>query len=600
MDKGLHQLESLFSPRICFQVPVFQRNYSWDEKQWTDLWNDLYYLETGKIHYFGTIILMEKGKKPVAPGVRFEEFGVVDGQQRMTTTLILLSEILRQLEAVGDLTEENLRKLKEDWLRFQSIYKLELLGDDREFFRRYIIDGEKSPSTSLTPSQDRLNRAKVFFKTKFEDLQKQNPEEFRKFPALLMEKIEEMEVMVYPLKETSEAARMFELVNDRGKILTNLEKTKSYLMYMIYLAAPSEEQERYLRDLNDRFGNIYRWIAEIQRTACGQEITEDSIQRYHFITYATKEMLPDYVTRAEASYDYSAILKNNIIDKYRKDKKECLALVLNYTKELENAYSVFRDLLTYNMDEETRVLLEKILLLGRAANFYPLLEASWVKFKDDPEKVREILRLIEIIAFRIYAIGKRRADSGRPTLYDLAFKIKKGIITFPFITEELKGLAIDYEPDNDFLEDLKDVKFYGRVTGTDKRYLLYHYETSLRKAAMEPIEFTLAEVLSRDEYGKPKYEIEHIWPQDTGKLGLDDAGLKEHEANLNRLGNLTLAAKGWNASMGNDKFEDKCVEYKKSLFRVQTELVNYGTWGKTQIDQREGKLLKFALEKWKI
>ena len=64
--------------------------------------------------------------------------------------------------------------------------------------------------------------------------------------------------MVYPIKETTEAARMFELVNDRGKPLTNLEKTKSYLMYMVYLTAPTKEQERYLRDLNDCFGNIFK------------------------------------------------------------------------------------------------------------------------------------------------------------------------------------------------------------------------------------------------------------------------------------------------------------------------------------------------------
>jgi hypothetical protein len=148
---------------------------------------------------------------------------------------------------------------------------------------------------------------------------------------------------------------------------------------------------------------------------------------------------------------------------------------------------------------------------------------------------------------------------------------------------------------------LKEVKFYGRVTGTDKRYFMYQLEAYLRKVSMEPLEFTLAEILSRDEYGKPKYEIEHIWPQDTGKLGLNEEGLKEHQANLNRLGNLTLAAKGWNASIGNDKFDDKHVEYRKSLFRVQTELAeNYNSWGKAQIDDREIKLVKFALENWSI
>lgn len=599
MEKGLKELESLFSPRVCFQVPIFQRNYSWDEKQWTDLWNDLYYLEPGKIHYFGTIILMEKGKKAVAPGVRFEEFDIVDGQQRMTTILILLSETLKQLKDVGSLTEENLRKLKEDWLRFQSVYKLELLGDDKEFFRRYIINGEDPPISTLTLSQRRLIGAKIFFENKFRELRNQNSEEFKSFSAQLLEKIDEMEVMVYPLKETAEAARMFELVNDRGKDLTNLEKTKSYLMYMIYLAAPHEEQERYLRDLNDRFGNVYRWIVDIQNTIHGKELKEDAIQRYHFVTYASKDMLSEYLTRVEASYDYDVILKNKIIEKYRTDKKQCLSMVLDYTKDLENAFSVFKDILTYNMSEMTKSLLEKILLLGRAANFYPLLEACWVRFKEDEEEIREILSFIEIITFRVYAIGKRRADSGRPTLYDLAHKVSSGVADFSQTINELKALALDYEPDREFENDLKDVDFYGRVTGTDKRYLLYQYETYLRKRNRESLEFTLNEILSRDEYGRPKYEIEHIWPQDSSKLGLNQEELREHEANLNRLGNLTLAAKGWNASIGNNSFNEKRKEYGKSVLRVQIELLAYQKWGKAQIDDRESELVKFALEKWR-
>jgi len=306
MEKGVYSFGNFITSRICLQVPEYQRHYAWDEKQWDDLWNDVYYLETGRIHYFGTIILMEKGIHEEMPGLPYYRLEIVDGQQRMATSLILLREIITQLEERGELSTDHIKKLREDYLRYESVYKLELLGDDREFFRRYIIE-EEEPVEIWTRSQGRLKRARQFFKDKLKEVETQlSTEDFNKFLTELLRKMNMMELMVYPIKETTEAARMFELVNDRGKPLTNLEKTKSYLMYMIYLTASIEEQERYLRDLNDCFGNIFKSIMEIQDSKHGSGIKEDDVQRYHFIIHANEEMLlmpPDFKytwTRAEA------------------------------------------------------------------------------------------------------------------------------------------------------------------------------------------------------------------------------------------------------------------------------------------------------------
>ena len=94
------------------------------------------------------------------------------------------------------------------------------------------------------------------------------------------------------------------------------------------------------------------------------------------------------------------------------------------------------------------------------------------------------------------------------------------------------------------------------------------------------------------------YEIEHIWPQDTSMLQLTEEEQKQHEEYVNKLGNLTLAAKGWNKSMGNKPFDIKREKYKNSLFRVQKELAHYNMWGKKQIEKREMDIIKFALKRW--
>ena len=606
MDKGLYNFGRLITSRLCLQVPEYQRHYAWDEKQWEDLWNDIYYLETGKTHYFGTIILMEKVMHEEMPGLWFDRLEIVDGQQRIGTTLMLLREIIAQLEKSKGLSKDRIRRLKEDYLRYENVYKLELLGDDREFFRRYIIEGEE-PFEIRTPSQDRLKRARQFFREKLKEVEARlSPEEFKEFLIQLMRKMDTMEVMVYPIKETTEAARMFELVNDRGKILTNLEKTKSYLMYMVYLTAPIEEQERDLRDLNDCFGNIFKSIMEIQNSRYGLDIKEDDVQRYHFIIHATKDMLlipPDLKypwTRMEAAPQYMHILKAYTMRMYRADKKRCLDIILDYAKDLENAFFALKGILQYDRNDELRNCLERIFLLGRVANFYPLLMAYWMRFKNEEDELKEILRLIEAMIFRVYAIGRRRADAGRGRLYDLAHDIHRGLISYDELIKTLKSLVQYYEWDRRFEEHLKAKDFYYRSIGNDIRYLLYGYESSLRKEQGERLEFTLSEILSRDKSRRPNYEIEHIWPQDPSKLGLSEEESKEHEEYVDKLGNLTLAAKGWNRRMSNEPFDKKCEEYKKSRLKIQWKLTFYKKWGRKQIEEREEKLVSFALKQWKI
>lgn len=202
--------------------------------------------------------------------------------------------------------------------------------------------------------------------------------------------------------------------------------------------------------------------------------------------------------------------------------------------------------------------------------------------------------------FRVYGIGRRRADSGRSTLYDLAYRVNSGLDNYDKTIAELKDTISTYESDSQFITDLQETDFYESHQTADIRYFMYQYETHLRKTKKEPLEFTLSEALSRDRNNRPEYEIEHIWSQDTSRLKLDDKGIIYHSENVDKLGNLTLAAKGWNESMGNKHFDEKRSKYGNSLFRVQKELVDYPSWGKTSINNREQVLLNFAATKWKI
>lgn len=101
-------LPMVFAERLLF-VPDYQRPYSWGTKQIDDLWEDLDLLGPSGTHYAGTLVLralVGTDDKPVTSddddGVRLQHFEVVDGQQRLTTCLILLDRVRRRLESLAD------------------------------------------------------------------------------------------------------------------------------------------------------------------------------------------------------------------------------------------------------------------------------------------------------------------------------------------------------------------------------------------------------------------------------------------------------------------------------------------------------------------
>lgn len=591
MEQGLTTFEELvIAPRV-FQVPIYQRNYSWKEPQLEDLWNDLFYLGESKRHYFGTVLLKTTDKIKAAGELEkeFEVYEIIDGQQRLTTTLILLREIIVQLEKVyGESVPEDiqgeLRDLKNSYLNYKGVYKLELLGEDKEFFKK-VIEGEEYPDEILTPSQRRLRKGSVFYRNKLNEIKAENPANFKNFLIELKDKIENLEIIKYGVENQSDAVLIFETVNDRGIDLSRLDKTKSFLMHMVYLSEP-EDAEQYLKQLNERFSNVFRYFEKIKDTDRGKNLDEEKIQRYHFVTFEAGG-------NRDTSYNYLDFLKRKIREKYRRgDRQGCLKYALKYARDLEKAFYAATEVITYNAPDELGLLLEKLYTQRSVAIFYPLLIAIWMKYRDQRDKIKEILRLIEILAFRVHGIGRRRSNTGETRVYRMAYKIHREGQKFNETKQELKYITRHYEGDENFEKNLKAENFYQRIRKRGQKYLLFEYEKYLREKAKEPLEINLQQILSND------FQIEHIWSRNA-KIVSEE--LKEiHEQYKDRLGNLTLASRSWNAHWGNKSFDVKRDEYQGSSLRVQKKLSSFTNWGKEQIEEREERVRKFAMERWRI
>ena len=129
-------LGNLVTADRLFDIPLYQRSYAWERKNLEDLWDDLYYLDDSKQHYFGTVLLKDSGKTAEVGAMTFERLDVIDGQQRLTTILILMREVISQMKNTSDETiQRQLSLMEGQYLKQGSHYKLNLLDGDGNFFQ---------------------------------------------------------------------------------------------------------------------------------------------------------------------------------------------------------------------------------------------------------------------------------------------------------------------------------------------------------------------------------------------------------------------------------------------------------------------------------
>ena len=359
-----------------FEIPIYQRGYAWEEENLRDLWDDLDYLDD-RSHYFGTILLKKANKKTRAGLRTFDHFEVIDGQQRLTTTLILLRELISQLKELGD---EEMRdqasKLEEDYVGRTPHYKLTIGNENEDFSRDSILAG-RSAIDPKTRAQERLRNARAFFRARFDQRREgQGRDRHRDFLIDFKSRIDRLQVMLYIVPSNAEAVRMFETVNDRGRPLTNLEKTKSILMYASYLVVDDPTTlDKLLSEMNSHFSEIYRCFQDIEEGLGLRDAGE--IQRYHHVFFFGQRTL----------HKHMQVLKDRLMEKSRENREDCERFIRRYARSLRQAFGTMRDITRRRRDG--RALgraIDRLFLVGPVGNLYPLLIAAWQEFGEDSER----------------------------------------------------------------------------------------------------------------------------------------------------------------------------------------------------------------------
>ena len=309
--------------------------------------------------------------------------------------------MISQIREFGDdETSSQASGLIEDYIVYQDQHKLTIANEDRSFFKDLILG--KSVTDPQTRAQTRLKRAREFFRDQFNRQRQQEPAGYVEFLKKFKRRIDRLEVMLYIVRSAAEAVRMFETVNDRGRPLNTLEKTKSILMYASYLVVGDRTRlDTLLSELNEAFSKIYGCFQDIEDGLGLRDAGE--IQRYHHIFF---------IGRRDPRR-HMQVLKDRLMRKSREDKKDCEAFVRSYAAGLRQAFEVMRDIAQRRRpsdvpDKDGKTLgesIDRLFWVGRVGNLYPLLIAAWQRFEEESQR-NEILRLFEAYVFRVdLAVG---------------------------------------------------------------------------------------------------------------------------------------------------------------------------------------------------
>ena len=588
MENGQKTIKNLFDGRIIFNIPKYQRAYTWEEKQIEEFVDDLENQDPAKDYFLGTILFQDRGMSD-----DFDHIDIVDGQQRITTLIIFMKLLIDHLGTHKDETTK-IDMLRDTYIQQYGEYKLHVLQDDNEFFKSYILEDNPVPNGGVrTPSQRRLDNAK---KILLERVKSYSPQTLLE----LKNKIERMRVLTYSVKDNAEATQIFETTNDRGKSLTNLEKIKSFLMYNTYLASPeSTNPDPNLNSLQDCFGEIYRdyeMINNVDRVNI--RLDEDLILYYHCIAF--EEWASDH------EYQWPVQMIKDQVNKLIKagKKSEAINFIKRCSREIKESFAIVKTLL---QSEISSVL--DIFALNRAAVSYSLLiKAYKLDVSNGKTDFKRVARLIEIICFRL-GIGGYRVDRGRNRLYELGRNFNG---SFDSLTSDLKDFVNGFCNDNDFRRRLLSPSFAEDINNNDKLYLFWKYENYLRNE-VQPIfpKMSYDEFTNKDP--RTKFSIEHIIPQSPKESRVVESNSESilpaisqefEEKYLHSVGNLTFDPISANSSKSNQPFESKEQNYfRKAPLKTQNELIDFFNektekWDDVSICKRSNKILEFALDYW--
>lgn len=551
LDTSTVNMYKLLGTNSLYKVPAYQRDYSWKEENWEDLWSDILALnETdNSVHYMGSIVLQSG---------RDGEFLVIDGQQRFTTLSILALVFISKIDDLnGESNQKRAQILKRLFIGDQNPVtlitksKLSLNETDDEYYQNYLVQNRKPLSMADLPESSKLMfRAFEFFNKKLSDLEESHSDG-EKLAAFLSNIIANRLIFIQiNVRDELSAYTVFETLNARGVDLSSTDLLKNYLFSL----AGGNSMEY--------FSKSWRRISN----SIGSDKLPEFLRYYYNSKYQfvrANRLFKEITNRVNIATDAVHFLSEIEVEAVT------YAALNDATHDKWNSYEpAVRDWV-------------RVLNIFRVTQMMPLLLAADRKLEKDVFK--KIVRMAAIITMRWSVIGKRNTNELEHAYNRAARKVESDTSKTPKdIFEDLKNI---YVSDDIFRDEFYRAKM--QIKQRQKRvlrYVLSAIETHISGVSIDSDSST--------------YTVEHILPQNpsTAWGNLSPDYVEEFSV---RLGNMFMLEASINKEVGNFSIKDKIASYSKSSLKIPGR-ISSSKWGADEIDNRQKHMADIAVEFWRL
>ncbi len=529
-----------------FIIPPFQRNYSWDEEQCCELFDDILdSMNKGKSHYIGNIVYYV-GENDRAG---FNEYILVDGQQRITSILLLLCAIRSKLSQEEAKRLDKKFLINEDEKDEKYRVKLKQTDNDLRVFEKII---NNSSDLSSEEKENKLFINYNYFVDRISDFDEERATKFYNATANL-------DIVDLNLKidnDLEAVQKIFEKINSTGKELSVADLIRNYLL----ISNNSDIQKKLYDNYWVKIENLYQDKDKISEFAKHYLITKRGIWVEDKKMYSTFKLYFD---------------NSNI------EKEKILSEILNYSK-------YFNWFIDENCPDDKLNIIIKELNVLKSDDMYSLLLILFDKlYENNIELLRRILDLLcdFMIRYRIVSPTNGSGDI-RKTLFTLLSKITKNEINLDYdtILYELSNSPSPGGrfPDNNEFEEA----------------LSKYVNTTYAKALLYKLEY---KEVKNIEVDIGKVTVEHLMPQtlsDEWKtyLGGDSKASLIYNTYINNIGNLALLSRPLNSKNSNDIWDNKKKNIQDSQFILTNTIDKNYKWDDKAIQNRCDVITKLAIK----
>ena len=611
MPSELQNLDTIFNSRV-FRIPDYQRGFAWGASQLEDFWEDLDGLSNDRNHYTGQLTLESVPNSAwklwdedtwLIEGKGYKPFYVVDGQQRLTTAIILIKCLLDGIRMGGQVAFTDRSDHEKKYLvQTGPISRAYLLGYEKdnpsyEFFKTQVLaqpsNQYQGTETSYTAN---LLFAREYFRAKLKGASTQDTE--RWFRGIT----QRFRFNVYEVEGELDVFVVFETMNNRGKPLSRLELLKNRLIYLSTLAPPpadDAERQALRRNVNDSWKTAYAYLGRDKNHV----LDDDDFLRAHWIMYFT--------FARETVGQFAEILLDRHFTRQRvvsgKVALEDLQLYVSSVQDsIRKWHAIHFPLDSTELSDEIRGSIERLGRLGRGA-FAPLLMAALQRHQSGSD-ILELLAAAERFIFGVSRLCRRRADVGDSEFYRLAGKVYRSEATVSDATQSIEGYTNSYFSPELAIAEMRDLfqRASGFYSWDGLRYLLFEYEQHLKSlAGMSSSKVSWQELNSSK---RDHVSIEHIYPMSpvSGDWTSFDSLSDSQRGQLrNSLGNLLALSQSRNSRFSNRPFSAKkqdAVDVRGYYNGSYSEITvaQEPDWSPESIRCRGLEMLDFTERRWNL